>query len=106
MVKQGEAIKWIKLKVDEVEKVVKFVVKFQFLNVKSEGKEAEKAEIIGQVGHYNEGDDKFHSIPAKHKIVGVFGITASNKYPPPGEKVQYYDHIRGLGFITMDLNAA
>ena len=106
LVKPNEPIKWIKLKVDAVEEdVVKFVVKFQFLNVKSEGKEAEKAEIIGQVGHYNEGDDKFHSIPAKHKIVGVFGITASNKYPPPGEKVQYYDHIRGLGFITMDLSA-
>lgn len=97
--------KWIKLKVDAVDDVVKFVVKFQFLNNKCADKEAEKAEIIGQVGHYNEGEDRFYEIPAKHKIVGVFGITASNKYPPPGEKVQYYDHIRGLGFITMDLNA-
>lgn len=63
---------------------------------------------MGSVGHYDEGDaDKFHEIvtPNYNKIVGVFGTTASNKYPPPGEKVQYYDHIRGLGFITMNVHA-
>jgi hypothetical protein len=44
-------------------------------------------------------------LPNYNKIVGVFGTTASNKYPPPGEKIQYYDHIRGLGFITMNVHA-
>jgi hypothetical protein len=54
------------------------------------------------------GADQYFDIPEGHRIVGVYGLTKTNKYVnteywPDG--IRKWDTIRGIGFVTMNLNA-
>ena len=48
-------------------------------------------------------EDKEFIVPAGHSIVGLYGLTSSNKYVMDNIP-RHFDSIRGLGFITMDLS--
>lgn len=102
VVKPGE-IKCIKLKVFEK----KICEKFQLLYEKIEGKDADKKDILGKADPCNCGTEEFYMIdqPARNKIVGIFGIMATDSYCLAEAPIRHFDNIRGLGFITMNITA-
>lgn len=46
--------------------------------------------------------DQEFVVPEGHSIVGLYGLSSSNKYVQNNEP-RHFDSFRGLGFITMDL---
>jgi hypothetical protein len=75
----------------------KFIENFSFHTIKEEDFKPEN--ILGKFNACFCGQDDWVEIEADQHIVGLFGIT-SNAAKKPG-----FDFIRGLGFITMNINA-
>jgi len=47
----------------------------------------------------------YYDIPEGHSIVGVYGLSSTNKYITPDMTERKWSEFRGIGFITMDINA-
>ena len=81
----------------------KFIENFSFHTEKEEDPQPEN--ILGKFEPCRCGQDDWEEIEADQHIVGLFGIIKRLPRPNTDEEVQYYSHIRGLGFITMNINA-
>ena len=91
-IKQGEKINFVKVNVADN----KFIENFSFHTIKEEDPQPEN--ILGNFEPCRCGQDDWEEIEANQHIVGLFGIT-SNATNKSG-----FDFIRGLGFITMNIN--
>ena len=47
------------------------------------------------------GEDEVFEISDDYGIVGLFGITATDRFCWTKEKIRQFENIRSLGFITM-----
>lgn len=80
----------------------RYVEAFDFLAKKDN---LQEADILGQCEAHTCGEYQIFDVPEGHNIVGVFGLMSSTKFGTEQEPVKKFDTIRGLGFITMNLNA-
>ena len=99
-VKTDKRINFAKLRVCDN----RIVERIQFLNKKEEGKDADPSDILAKIQPCSCGDDEWFEVPAEHQIVGIFGLISTNQYLDPNQKKEF-DNIRGLGFITMNIDA-
>ena len=51
----------------------------------------------------NCGDDEVFDVPEGHLVMGIFGLTKTDKNTYDYKPIRDLDNIRGLGFITMQI---
>ena len=103
----GFRTSYIKEKDNNIKKVIlnvadnRTVEGIKFMSTNSEGKEV----CLAKLAPCDCGSDETFEVPACHQIVGMFGLTATDKLVEVGGYIKYLDNINGLGFITANLIA-
>jgi hypothetical protein len=57
--------------------------------------------VIGHCEACRCGEYEVFRVPEDYRIVGLYGLTATDKYNWDEGKIRELDHIRALGFICM-----
>lgn len=79
----------------------KYIEKIEFLAKKED---IQPEDILGKMKACSCGEEFIWDVPEGQSIVGLFGLVASNKYVAEGVAQYDFDHIKGLGFLTLKLN--
>ena len=88
----------------------KYVERLMFLDrvIPAEDKDIKRSHesVIGVVEPCRCGEDVNFEIDVKngYRIVGLYGLTATDKWAWVGEKIRSLNNIRSLGFITMKID--
>lgn len=96
MVDQSKPIKHVRLMTAEN----KYVEKLEFLAKKDD---IQDSDILAKLKACGCGEPVIWDVPEGHRLVGLYGLVASNKYVAEGVEQYDFDTIRGLGFLSLKL---